>query len=902
MKQVFNFWILFFIFCFLFLGLVNSFAQKREIKGIVKNNKNETIPFASVAIKNASETVLNYSRTNGDGKYSINLPDSLSAAPLYIEANYIGFKKLRTQLTSNQDIYNFVLVEEAIEIKEVQVKARPLIIEKGDTLSYNVTSFSRTEDRSIGDVLKRLPGISVDESGKISHNGTPISNLYIQGDDLMDGRYGLATKAINKDMIKSIDVIERFQPIEVLKDKVFSDKVAVNLILKDENSLNLAGQAMLGGGFPAQYDAALNAMLFNKKTKILNSIKANNSGVDLTSDFSQLGTAGFRSRIENPNPSNILSLGTVGNPDLPKIDYYLNNAQLLNSNNLVNLKSGLQLKSNVQVYFDKNKLDYFNSLDNYLNSDTISYRETQRLFNKPLSSNAALTATANKKNYFFNNRLSFSLTDNTSKGFLNFNTEGFNQKIHERSLNLSNDFSLMPALKNSKNVVDLRWSIGYFNNPQTLNLYAGINADFLNQNIPYSSSIQKASTPTFYNQATFGYLIQSENLIKQKYEIGLVNERQEFNSILNLIQTDNTTIKYQGDPGNKVKWEKDRIFATANYTILKNKWRAGLLVPLIAQSIRYKQIEYQLDEQKNQILLNPNFYFTLDLNDEDRLNLNYQINHNIAEISNVYRGAVLTNYRTINANNTELQEREGSNMNISYNFKRSIIMLFANIRAGYSKLSSNTIASTIFSDNIQRSILLPFKNNRRSYSLETDLSKFIFALNTTFSTSIGVQNGTFDQLINHQIYPFNSRSLTIQTKIDSKLFNLITLSYSGARSWFESIQKPTAGYNGQINGKSQRMTQNILLGYTPTSTVFLNISGRHTFGKQSNNLSKINYLFLDANTRLKLTKLRTDIDFTLSNIANIKNYEVFSITSNQYFISSYNIRGRMAILRATFNL
>jgi hypothetical protein len=81
-------------------------------------------------------------------------------------------------------------------------------------------------------------------------------------------------------MIKNVEVIQHHQPIKMLQNKKPTDAVAINLVLKDENSLKLSGQAMVGAGLPEQYDAALNTMTFNKKFKMLNVLKANNSGID----------------------------------------------------------------------------------------------------------------------------------------------------------------------------------------------------------------------------------------------------------------------------------------------------------------------------------------------------------------------------------------------------------------------------------------------------------------------------------------------------------------------------------------------------------------------------------------------------------------------------------------------
>lgn len=54
--------------------------------------------------------------------------------------------------------------------------------------------------------------------------------------------------------------------------------------------------------------------------------------------------------------------------------------------------------------------------------------------------------------------------------------------------------------------------------------------------------------------------------------------------------------------------------------------------------------------------------------------------------------------------------------------------------------------------------------------------------------------------------------------------------------------------------------------------------------------------------RYKSVRLRTDFSLDINNIMGIKNYEIVDLTSNQLSINNYTLRGRMGLLRATFNL
>lgn len=890
-----------FLFCFLlFDAPITLFAQETLISVSLIDKKQQPISHATVMLKNTLNRVIIFTTNDVNGKYKLVLPDSANRVNITLEINLLGYKEIQTLVVANKMNYEFTLEEVPIDLKVVEIKNKPQIITLGDTLSYDVASFSRPEDRSIGDVIKRLPGVSVAENGQISYNGKAISNLYIHGDDLMDGRYGLATKVITKEMIKSVDVIQHHQPIKVLKDKIFTNDVAMNLVLKDENSLKLGGQVMIGGGFPRQFDEALNTMMFNKKFKMLNSIKANNSGIDYNNDFAKLGTSNFVSNVSNKTPSSLLSSATTNNPDLPKNNYYFNKSGITNVNNLFNFKSGLQLKSNIQVFLDKNTQNNSSLIATYLPKDTITYNELQQSTNKPYIVNAAFTAMANKDTYFLNNKFSLNFSGYDNLSTLNFNGNGFNQLLNQNTKDFSNDLSFTPALKN-KNVIDLRWYLSYYNNPQNLFVASGLNSDILNNSIPYYGINQYVKMPTFFNSISLAYRVLNDKLIKQNYQAGILNERQQLNSVLNLTQLNGSATKYEGDVGNDLNWQRDRVFANADYYVKKVNWNLNLSIPIIGQSIRYKQAAYELNVTKNQLFINPNLNFRLFFNAEDYLLANYTLSNSVGNIANVYRGVIASNYRSVSTNATDLQELSSSGSSLSYNFQRSIIMLFINASINFKKVTANSILSSVLTNNIQRTVLLPFENDQSSINASTSFSKYIFALKTTASLKSSWNRTNYNQFINNQQLPFINDSFGLNLGIDSKIFGRITFSYNGNANWNASKQKYSSVTTVNLSNKAKRLDQNFSLGYSPINNLYLTLQSRHIYSDQAN-ISKINYLFVDTKMRYKLVKWRTDFEFDITNIANLKNYEVFGLSSNQLVISKYDIRGRMAILRATFNL
>ncbi|WP_461487296.1 TonB-dependent receptor [Pedobacter sp.] len=889
------------VYIFLLFVPFSAVGQKQILSGVVKNTEGIAIPYANVTVKNVKNFAIKFTQTNANGKYTVELTTSEMQAVLTIEASSLGYKSELQNFVKDRDEYNFILSQEALNLKEITIKSKPQISVNQDTLSYNVSSFARVEDRSIGDVIRRLPGLAVAESGQISYNGKIISNLFIQGDDLMDGRYGLATKAIDKNIIKSIDVIENFQPLNVLKNKVFTDDVAINLILKDEKSIKLAGQSSIGGGLPHQYIGAIDLMMFNKKLKFLNSFKANNIGEDLKAELTPLGNAGLVSDIKNSKPDNILSIGTTGNPDLPKNNFYFNNSQLLNLNNLVNLKQDWQLKSNFQAFIDKNNSAYSNELAHYLNGDTVTYNEAQSVKNKPYGFNSSLSIMANKATYFFNNKLSVNFNGNKTESILSFNSRNITQELNTSNINIANDLSYTPLIKNSKNILDFRWTFNYFNNPQSLTIEPGLNSDLFNQYVPYLSSRQQLAIPTYSSNVTAAYRVFNSSFMQQNYQFGLFNEQQKFSSDLYLKQITNEETAYQGDFGNDLTWHRDKIFAAPNYSINRSNWRATLSLPLTPQLITYWQDNYSVNKRIKNIFASPNINFTLNLNPEDYLSIGYNFDHNFGNIASVFRGVVLGNYRSVYANSSDLQQQTISSVTSGFYFKRSIIMLFASASINYDRVAANTISSSELSENIQRRVFLPYPNTQTSLKFNTDFSKYFLAINTTVSLHASFSTSNFSQLINSQLFPFRNKGVFVSSKIDTKLFNVLTLRAESSGSWLSSSQLSATTNGLLIKNFSKQLYQSLNVGYSPLNNIFFNLTGNYIYGHQANT-NDINYTFVDLNSRFKLVKWRTDLEFQISNLANIKKYEIFHLSANQFYVSSYELRGRMVLLKATFNL
>ncbi|MDB9755720.1 TonB-dependent receptor family protein [Winogradskyella sp.] len=878
---------------------LSGITQNGIISGSILNNNNQPLTSANITLINESGVVLTYAISNDTGNYKMDISSVDSSANLFLEVLYLGYKKERQQFSKTISIYNFKLTPDATLLDEVLIREKPLAERQGDTLKYNVSKFSKTEDRSIGDVLSRIPGINVSSDGKIYYNGESIENLYIHGDDLMAGKYGLASRVIRKEDIISVDVMRNHQPIKVLKDKVNSDKTSINLVLKDEDKFKLSAQAQLGAGLPEQYNVALTPILLNKKVKILNQIAVNNSGIDYRRYFKQLGDRNFISNLQSDKIAFSLSQGTVNNPDLPSEDYYINNSASINLNNLYTFKNDLKVRLNIQGLIDKNTLSYENQLTNYTANDTIVFDERQNLINKPQILQSSINVMKNHKNFFFNNNLKINVSKNDDSSRLNFNDDAFSQNLSQNEFMISNDFNYIPKLS-TKGIAEIRLLTEYNIKDDKLNLRDGYQFP-ISQNEDYENVVQRIDIPTFYMDGYLSYKLPTST-IKQDYRLGYTRENREFNSNL-LFNTANGSFIYDGDAGNALNWKKSNYYFISDFGIETKKISASLNLPIFYQSINYSQNEYNLNKTETDFFFNPNLNFQYVFSVEKRLDFSYSNNTNFGDISQVFRGVVLQNYRSLLSNNADLQRSDSDTFRLKYTLENSAELMFINGGITYRTSKTNNILSSTIEDNIIQSELLPFGNKQNNLTLDLGFSKYLFAFKTKFSLNTQLSQSTFENIINDNLVPFKSNGIVLSSNFSKSFLGIFTLDYNPRANWnFSKLESGDQSLSVEsISYKMSRFEQNLNITVTPAKEWNMKLNSNYISINQ-NGFNSNNYFLLNLNFKHSLKNDKFELGIDVTNLFDIDEYRLYSISDNQQINSNFQLRGRMIIARLTWYL
>lgn len=275
-------------------------ALGKDITGSVCDESGRKLPDISVIGLTIDSIPTVYSFTNEEGRFC--LPNSQSsdegddktdATTAILKFAGLGYESVYVDIEGEGRLMTEVILKsKELKLNEVVVAASD-ITQKGDTINFNVGSFTTATDRKVIDVLKKMPGITVTDDSKIEFNGKRIANLYVEGLNLTGEQYSQITNGVNSGDISTVQVLQNNQPVKMLRGIVPSDQVDINLKLKEGRKDVWAVNSEAGGGWldknsltdPLSYGLSVSPMQFNKEYQTISSILiSDNQVTDPTSD------------------------------------------------------------------------------------------------------------------------------------------------------------------------------------------------------------------------------------------------------------------------------------------------------------------------------------------------------------------------------------------------------------------------------------------------------------------------------------------------------------------------------------------------------------------------------------------------------------------------------------------
>ncbi|MBT3207901.1 MAG: outer membrane beta-barrel protein [Bacteroidetes bacterium] len=242
------------------------FAQN-SINGRLLDEENKTLPFGTIALLNPADSTMKYfGITNKAGVYKIT---NIKKGDYILQFSFVGKKTIFENITiSSKKEENFGDKQmKASLMNEVVVAAEYIPIQfKSDTVEFNTKAFETKPHAVVEDLLKKIPGIEVDESGNLKAMGEDVTKVLVDGKEFFGKDPKVATKNLPAKAIDKVQVFDKKS--EEAQFMGIDDGVrdrTINLLLNEDNKKGYFGNLKAGYATDNYYKADGNVYRFSEK-------------------------------------------------------------------------------------------------------------------------------------------------------------------------------------------------------------------------------------------------------------------------------------------------------------------------------------------------------------------------------------------------------------------------------------------------------------------------------------------------------------------------------------------------------------------------------------------------------------------------------------------------------------
>lgn len=841
------------------LTATTIFAQINVRGTVVDRETDEPVVGASVIVKGADGKIKKFASSKADGSFAMTMP---SVSGCRLEVTMMSYSRQSMPL-DNVEFPLIVRMEPGTTLlKEVTVKA-DRIREQGDTISYRVGSFAQAQDRSIGDVLKRMPGIDVAKSGKIQYQGEDINKFYIEGADLLGGKYGIATNGISHEDVGAVEVMENHQPMQVLSGIAYSNKAAINLKLKNKAKATWSFHGDAGSGYSwepagAIWDGELFAMAVMPGFQNITTLRTNNTGENLSSSETD-----FFAENRQTGLSRQVSIGLPGVPSLSDKRTLFNRSFLVSTNNLWKFGRG-EFKANIDYSFNRVEAAAENITTYFLNKGNRLISENRSGTEHSHSLSGKFIYELNQKAAFINN----TLQTNIDWDDLNLATTGSlpnRQSAKLPDYYVSNKFKLIKRFKGN-HLVTFHSVNEWESLPQTLNL--DMNGQHFRQHI---------SDHAFYTHESAAYAFSIKG-VTLSLEGGIKGYIRSMDS-----QLPDLPEELPGLTENVVNTNYITVYATPRLEYWVRRVNLSLNLPVSYAHSNFDKAIANHDE----LYFSPSLIFNWKPNNRFSGSLRGGLGRSPMNLNLIHPGLIMTNYRTLKAGVDNFYNSSSQNVSANFNYKHTRRGLFANgmVMHSWTHLPYS-MAQQLYGDYVVY-----------SYADAANDSKMLMAMGNIGKTldfmrgSCNV-NGSFNRNESHLLSQRQSvNSVSTGWSVGGKINGTPCRWFSFDYRIDYSDSRLTM--NGVSESWLSTMENELSLTFIPHRKWQWTVSGEH----YRNELTEHNYkdiVMLDTRLTYQLNK-RIEFVASLTNILNKRSYNYTTYSQLSSFESRRHLRGRQLL-------
>ena len=655
-----------------------------NLEGTVTDSLQNPLESASlVAINQKTKNLESYVLSDVNGKYKLKLSKNNKYK---IQVSYIGLRTINDSISTKEiSILKNYTLRSDIVLDEVIVKM-PVVV-RGDTLIYNADSFKNGTERKLEDIIDKLPGVEINETGQIEVEGKVVNKLMVNGKDFFDGDTKIGTKNIPSNAVDKIQVLRNYSEVGQLSSvRNNQDSFAINIKLKSGKESFWFGDVTAGAGdSPDEKLYLLQPKLFyyNPKYTINFISDVNNIGELALTRRDIRGFGGGFTRPSNRSGTSI----NLGDNSLNFLTSQRNalkiENQLASANFSYSPKKNFDL-SGFLIYNSSQILSNEVSLAQYTNPNLGIPNERTEQSNTELSSQGIIKLSASfKPNY--NNQLNYDILTRISNDSQTQNAFssvlGINNQIEEITpYNINQNFSYYYTL-NEKNIfafeaqyvlknenpfytVDIE-NDSESNDPFDITADAiGLNSSLTRYAIGQEKQIESNQLDA---KLDYYFIINPKSNIN--ISLGTIQSNQQFNS--NIFQFLDEGFKYVPTPTindglaiNDTEYNFTDVYLGVHYRFRKGKFTVtpGFSVHAYGN----KNIQFGEEIKEKFIRLLPDFETRIQLKKGESLTMSYNMQNQFTDVTRLARGLVFNSYNSIQYGTPDLQNALTHNVSLLY--------------------------------------------------------------------------------------------------------------------------------------------------------------------------------------------------------------------------------------------
>lgn len=742
---------------------LSSFVFSQNFKGIITNNDGEPVDDCYVLLINSeSEEVINYAVPNTKGEYFISINNEvLTSVKIKCQGLAYNTETQLLKIDKKLDSYivDFKLTARENKLDEVIVISERIAVKvKKDTVEYNVSKFKRLEDKKIIDVLKKMPGIQVNErTGMIQYKGKPIETLLLDGDDLFGKSYSIGARSISSDLVDKVEAIEDYHDNKLKKGLRKSDKVVLNLKFK-KDKFKVSGEVAVGLG---KDNHLVNANIINLSSNIkgFEVFNFNNISVNQTPFQKETYAIENREEIENSTIDFFNESSITQAPIFPRS--YVNNIKFGSINNLFKVTDNINVKNTLSYFNDNYQYSFFSRNNIEINNE--NFQTSNNTFNSAIPIFMSMT---NEINIDLSNssilKYSNRIVDNKNV-FNQMNLQN-EENIFETQVNHSK-FYYQQRFNYSKKIAnnDLI-ELNIFNS----NDYRKQNIDILNQeNIIYNGNIFNSESFNNKRNIFFSDISYLKKVNHWNFEFVV---RHKLDTEDFKINTFSDTYDYQ------LKNNTSNFITTTNF----NKTKKIRLTSKIDVGLSKKELQNDFDNtrlKQSDFFINSELKIQFKLNSKNTLTLNFENENELNDSYYLFSNPILVDSRTVTSNISSLdfQKKWGTYINFShYDLLKQSSFTFL---SSYKETKNSIVAKQEITEDINiityfqtpqnikdinlsasKVFFVDYINNKINFNVSTNFSRYFNALNgsdinpvwtTIYNTNIEI-NSAFNGFFNYK--------------------------------------------------------------------------------------------------------------------------------------------------------